>query len=55
MNLVKFFLQDIVIGKFNNPKEAEKMYLDNIYGDEVKIRRSDNRTDREKDVYDRGL
>ena len=25
MNLVKFFLQNMVIGKFNNPKEAEKM------------------------------
>ena len=55
MHPANIFLQDIVSGKFNNAKEANKMSLDNVYGDEEKIRRSDNRTDHNKDmieVYD---
>ena len=55
MNPVKTFLQYIVSGKFNNAEEAKKMYLDNVYGDEQKIRKSDNRTDCKKgtiEVYD---
>ena len=55
MNPVKFFLQDIVSGKFNNEKEIKNMYLNNVYGDEGKRRKSDNKADRKKDmieVYD---
>ena len=55
MNAVKMFLQDIVSGKFNNAKEAKNMYLNNVYGDEEKIRMSDNKTDHKKhmvEVYD---
>ena len=45
----------MVSGKFNNAKEAKNMYLNNVYGDEEKLRKSDNRTDHRKDmieVYD---
>ena len=55
MNPVKKFLQDIVSGKFNNAEEAKKIYLDNVYKDEQKLRKSDNITDCKKDmieVYD---
>ena len=55
MNPVKKILQDILSGEFNNAKEAKNMYLNNLYGDEEKIRKSGNKTDRKKDmieVYD---
>ena len=55
MNPAKNFLQDILSGEFNNAKEAKNMYLNNLYGDEEKIRKSGNKTDRKKDmieVYD---
>ena len=51
----KDFLPDIVSGKVNNAKEAKNMYLNNVYGDEEKIRKSDNKIDYRKDmieVYD---
>ena len=55
MNPVKKLLQNIVSRKFNNTEEARIFYLDNVYGDEQKIKRLDNLTDRHKDmteVYD---
>ena len=55
MNTVKIFLQDIVSGKFNNAEEAKKMYSNNVYTDEQKIRKSDKIPDRKRDmieVYD---
>ena len=55
MNTVKFFLQDIVSGKFNNAEEAKKMYSNNVYTDEQKTRKSDKIPDRKRDmieVYD---
>ena len=48
-------MPDIVSGKVNNAKEAKNMYLNNVYGDEEKIRKSDNKIDYRKDmieVYD---
>ena len=35
---VKYFVQNIVSGKFNNAEEARKFYLDSVYGDEQKVR-----------------
>ena len=55
MNPVKICLQDIVSGTFNNAEEARKMYLNNVYTVEQKIRKSDNITDCKKvmiEVYD---
>ena len=57
MNPVKNVLQDIVSGKINDKKEAKKMYLDNVYENEQKIRKSDNKMDRKNDmieIYDQG-
>ena len=42
MNPMKDFLQNIVSGKFNNAEETRKFYLDNVYGNEEKIRRLEN-------------
>ena len=52
MNPVKNFLQDIVNGKFNDEKEAKNMYLNSIYKDGQKIRKSANKTDRRKDMIE---
>ena len=55
MNPVKNVLQNIVSRKFNTAEEAIKFYLDNVYGDEQKLRRLDNQTDSNKDkieIYD---
>ena len=57
MNPVKNVLQYIVSGKINDKKEAKKMYLDNVYENEQKIRKSDNKIDRKNDmieIYDQG-
>ena len=52
MNPVNMFLQNILSGKFNNAEEARKLYLDNVYGDEPKIKRLDNQADRNKDMIE---
>ena len=52
MNPVKFFLQDIVNGSFSNAEEAKKDYINNIYGDEKKVRKAYNKPNRIKDMRD---
>ena len=50
MNPVKKILQDRVNGKFNNAEEAKEWYKSAVYEDDQKIKKLDNKTDRNKDM-----
>ena len=52
MNPVKYFLQNIVSGQFNDEREAKEMYINNVYKEEQKVRNLDSKTDRNKDMID---
>ena len=50
MNRVKSFLEDIVDKKFDNAEEARIWYVNNIFDQEKKIKRTENKTSRNIDI-----